>query len=99
MQGILYKTGQDPQPVTAEVTVYEDTGTEPNLEWLRKVLECQWVQMVPIMTREGERKGDLWIDEEGKFNTAGINPLATKAFQEYLLSGDWIAGNAVFFPV
>ena len=98
MKGTLYKVGEDPVEVDVatkgECLVRRGNGlpAEPTIEWLYKTIGCKYVELVSLPT------GDLWIDEEGKLNGAPCNDAATKEFGKHLFVGDFIAGNAIYFP-
>lgn len=70
---------------------YDDTGYEPDLEWLHKQLDCSVVDFRSI-----NDIGHVWFDDEGLFKEdPKINYLATFLYQQVYDRANVIVGNAV----
>jgi hypothetical protein len=55
---------------------YEDTGWEPDLDWLYARIGCRTVEYASLPD-----VGQLWIDEEGKLSKRPLNLIGTLLYQ------------------
>lgn len=78
-------------PVTGK-SVWVEVDEDELLEEFRKILNCDFIETVPISSRLG-----LIVDEEGKITTPRkpYNAEATLLLGD--LSPDYIAGDAILF--
>ena len=85
-------------------TVFE-APAKPTLEQLYKLIGCSLVERVSGYDKSvSNRTFDIWIDEEGKFNSPVKNLRATNAWFRWMhrtghvnIPGDHITGKAVCY--
>ncbi len=88
---LLLQFDAPPRAIRARATLYEDTGLEPELAELRRLIDCERVELVRLPL------GDLWIDEESLLKNRPVNANATLICQTAGIE-TIIAGDAVFIP-
>lgn len=82
----------EPQRIEGYFDYHEDTGFEPNLEWLKTTLGCDMIEFRQL------RLGHLWLDEEGKLKSSPqsrLNPVGTVLHQAEYQNRDFIVGTAL----
>tara|TARA_R100000426_G_scaffold62683_1_gene43858 strand:+ start:344 stop:667 length:324 start_codon:yes stop_codon:yes gene_type:complete len=85
-------------------TVFE-APAKPTLEQLYKLIGCRTVERVSGYDKSvSNRTFDIWIDEEGKFNSPTKNLRATNAWFRWMyrtghvnIPGDFITGKTVCY--
>ena len=85
-------------------TVFE-APAKPTLEQLYKLIGCRMVERVSGYDKSvSNRTFDIWIDEEGKFNSPVKNLRATNAWYRWMhrtghvnIPGDYITGTTVCY--
>ena len=85
-------------------TVFE-APAKPTLKELYKLIGCTMVERVSGYDKDvSNRTFDIWIDEEGKFNSPVKNLRATNAWFRWMertghvsLPGDYITGTTVCY--
>lgn len=69
---------------------YSDTGYEPKLDWLYKMMDCATIDM-----REIPGLGHLWLDDEGFMRGRTVSPVATVLYQSCYVQDAPVVGTCV----
>lgn len=85
----------EPQRIEGYFNYHEDTGFEPDLEWLKTTLGCDMIEFRQL------RLGHLWLDEEGKLKPSPqsrLNPVGTVLHQIAQQDRMRVADDVVYVP-
>ena len=88
---IIKTTGETIRAEDPPFTLYEDTGWEISLSWLKEVMGIDSpVDLVRLPY------GEMWVDDEGLLKeNPQINAMATAIYQAVYQTSHPICGNAV----